>query len=128
MRRAERSRGFSLLEMLVALSILAMSLGALYQAVSGATRNVRSDERYTYAVELARSLIAVNAQVPLSGARDSGETEGGFLWQVQSYPLGQNITGLPDGALQDLAVEVAWMDGSKRRQVILNSVVEGYIP
>ena len=70
MRRAERSRGFSLLEMLVAMSILAMSLGALYQAVSGATRNVRSDERYAYAIELARSLIAVNARFLKIAKRD----------------------------------------------------------
>jgi len=125
MKRARRSSGFSLLEMLVALSILGLSLGALYQAVSGATRNVRTDERYAYAVELARSLVAVNALVPVEGVRQSGETAGGFRWLVQSEPIGSSITGLADGALQDLEVEVAWSDGSKRRQVILNSVVEG---
>jgi prepilin-type N-terminal cleavage/methylation domain-containing protein len=43
---ASRHNGFSLLEMVVAISILALSLAALYQAVSGATRNVRTDERY----------------------------------------------------------------------------------
>ncbi|MEM1113671.1 MAG: prepilin-type N-terminal cleavage/methylation domain-containing protein [Pseudomonadota bacterium] len=125
MKRTSRQGGFSLLEMLVALSILALSLGALYQAVSGATRNVRTDERYAYAVELARSLVALNAVVPAGGLQERGETEGGFIWQVQSLPLGRGSTGLPDGALQDLAVEVAWLDGSKRRQVVLNSVVEG---
>ena len=54
-----RGKGFSLLEMVVAISILGLTLGALYQAVSGATRNVRTDEKYAYGVELARSLLAL---------------------------------------------------------------------
>ncbi|HAN69406.1 MAG TPA: general secretion pathway protein GspI, partial [Halieaceae bacterium] len=41
--------GFSLIEMIVAIVILALSLGMLYQAAAGATRNVRIDERYSYA-------------------------------------------------------------------------------
>ena len=40
------SAGFSLLEMVVAVAILALALGTLYQAASAATRNVRSDETY----------------------------------------------------------------------------------
>ncbi|WP_370695027.1 PulJ/GspJ family protein, partial [Klebsiella pneumoniae] len=43
--------GFTLMEMLVAIMILAMSLGALYQAVGGAMRAVGTDEKYVYAVE-----------------------------------------------------------------------------
>lgn len=72
-----RAQGFSLLEMVVAIAILALALGALYQAASGATRNVRADEKYAYGVELARSLLAANARVPADGVSDSGETEGG---------------------------------------------------
>ena len=67
-----RSGGFSLLEMLVAVTILGLALGALYQAASGATRNVRTAERYAYAVELASSLLANNAIVPASGLDTSG--------------------------------------------------------
>ncbi|MEZ7952757.1 MAG: prepilin-type N-terminal cleavage/methylation domain-containing protein, partial [Halioglobus sp.] len=36
-RRVTSSAGFSLLEMVVAISILALALGALYQAAGGAT-------------------------------------------------------------------------------------------
>lgn len=125
MRRARSTRGFSLLEMLVAMAILGLSLGALYQATSGATRNVRMDEKYAYGVELARSLLADNAQVPAAGHSARGETAGGFLWHVQARPARAGTGSLPAGALQDIEVSVSWTDGSRSRQVLLHSVVAG---
>ncbi len=121
-----RSAGFSLLEMLVAISILGLALGALYQAASGATRNVRTDEKYAYGVELAQSLLADNAMVPLSGVNIQGETSGGFKWRVNSRPVKLQRSALPVGSLHDIEVGVAWVDGRKRREVVLNSVVEGF--
>ena len=48
-------RGFSLVEMLAALVILGLALGALYQAASGATRNARVSAEYAIATTLAES-------------------------------------------------------------------------
>lgn len=121
-----KSAGFSLLEMVVAMSILALALVALYQAASGATRNVRTDERYAYAVELARSLLADNAMVPLSGANGQGETAAGFQWRVATRPLELQRTPLPMGSLHRIEVGVSWVDGRKQREVVLHSVVEGF--
>ena len=119
-------RGFSLLEMVVAMAILGLALGALYQASTAATRNVRTDERYAYAVELARSLVADSAIVPAEGLRRQGETGSGFRWELQAEPLPRNRDSrLAPGMLQDLAVEVSWLHGGKRRRVRLHSVVEG---
>jgi general secretion pathway protein I len=126
--RAERrrQRGFSLLEMMVAIAILGVTLGALYQATTAATRNVRVDERYAFAVELARSLVADNSLVPATGLRRRGETDSGFRWEVAANPVGRSRSSrLPRGALQALAVEVNWADGTRRRRVRLHSVVEG---
>jgi general secretion pathway protein I len=122
---ASRHNGFSLLEMVVAISILALSLAALYQAVSGATRNVRTDERYAYGVELARSLLARNTVIPRSGVRQQGETAGGFSWTVSSQALPARGPAVKRGALHELEVVVSWLDGRKRRDIVLNSVVEG---
>lgn len=117
-------RGFSLLEMLVAMAILGLALGALYQAASGATRNVRTAERYAYGVELARSLLANHAVVPRQGIDLEGETGGDYRWRVSSSarPLDGGSQGRAQ--LHDLAVVVTWFDGSKQRQVRLDSVVE----
>jgi len=121
-----RQGGFSLLEMVVAIAILALSLGALYQAVSGATRNVRIGEKYAYGVELARSLLADNTLISTNGTNKRGETKGGFNWAVQSSPINLPNSALPRGALHNLEVSVSWQDGLKRRQVVLHSVVGAY--
>ncbi|MBE9538068.1 MAG: prepilin-type N-terminal cleavage/methylation domain-containing protein [Proteobacteria bacterium] len=119
-------RGFSLLEMMVAIAILALSLGALYQAVSGATRNVRTAEKYAYGVELARSLLADNTLISTDGVNKRGETGGGFNWAVLSFPRDMPKSSLPRGALHNLEVSVSWQDGLKRRKVVLHSVVGAY--
>lgn len=119
-------RGFSLLEMVVAVAILGLALGALYQSVGGATRNVRADQRYAYAVELGRSLIADNSLVPLQGVQKNGETAGGFVWQVATVPLARpRGSSLAGGRLQQIDVRVSWPDGTRQRQINLSSVVAG---
>lgn len=121
-----RQRGFSLLEMVVAVAILGLTLGALYQATAGATRNLRTDERYAYAVELARSLMAANSRVPSAGLREGGETAGGFRWEVIARPVNRpRGSGFADGGLQAIEVSVAWPDGPRQRKVQLHSVVPG---
>ena len=120
--RAARAGGFSLLEMVIALSILAMSLGALYQAAGGATRNIRADEKYAYGVELARSLLAEHTRVPPQGLDTSGETRGGFRWYATSQPTGPEAA--PRSVLHEIEVGVGWYDGGRQRKVTLNSVVE----
>ncbi len=118
--------GFSLLEMVVTMAILGLALGALYQAASGATRNVRADQRYAYAVELARSLVADNSIVPTSGLNREGETSGGFRWTAAATPVPRSAESpVGNGRLQNLRVSVSWPDGRRWREVVLYSVVAG---
>jgi len=125
--RGHSERGFSLLEMIVAMAVLSLCLGVLYQATGGATRNVRADERYAYAVELARSLLAVNSSVPPEGVSQRGETSGGFTWRTVSSPVALGGDGLPPGSLQNIEVAVNWQDGRRDRSVVLYSVVPGVV-
>ena len=121
-----RSQGFSLIEMLVAMTIMAMSLAALYEATAGATRNVRVDEKYSYAYLLAESVLAENAVVDIGGMSAQGETAGGFQWRVNTTPVeGDLPKGLKEGSLQLIQVTVSWGEG---RQVRLDSVVTGQEP
>ena len=125
-RSGDRAGGYSLIEMVVAMAILGLALGALYQAASGATRNVRTDQRHAYAVELARSLLADHSVVPVEGISSAGETSSGFRWRVAASPLRRERgSPLPGGMLQELAVTVSWPDGLRQRSVTLNSIVAG---
>ena len=117
--------GFSLLEILVALSILSMALGVLYQATSGATRNVRNDERYVFGVELARSLLVEYGQVPSEGGSWEGETDGDFFWKVTAVPVEIPVEILLPGTIQSIDIVVGWNDGLRERKFELSSVVEG---
>ncbi|SEA07991.1 MULTISPECIES: prepilin-type N-terminal cleavage/methylation domain-containing protein [Marinobacterium] len=117
--------GFTLLEMLVSIVLLAMSLGALYHAVGGAMRAVGTDEKYVYAVELARSLVALNTLVEPDSTQQ-GETEGGFIWEVRAQSIQtESNKALPAKQLQDLRVQVQWSDTGKKRSIVLESVVAG---
>lgn len=125
MLATNRQCGFSLLEMVVATAILGVTLAALYQAASGATRNVRAQEKYTYGIELARSLLAFHDRVPVGGLNASGETQGGFLWRVITQPLNLERSALASASIYTIEVSVSWQDGRRRPEVVLNSVVEG---
>ena len=122
---SQRESGFSLLEMMVAIALLGFALGALYQAASGATRNIRTDEKYAFGVELARSVLADNARVPADGVNRAGETAGGFRWQVATRRIELDRTALAGASLHNIEVSVSWQDGGRRPEVVLNSVVEG---
>ena len=121
-------RGFSLIEMLVALVVLSLSLGALYQAAMGATRNVRVAAEYVDAVMLAESMLADHSYVVEENYAASGSF-GRFDWQVSSWPAEYNDGLEPEQravapqALQYLEVVVSWPGANKPRALDLLTVV-----
>ena len=122
-----KNKGFSLLEMIIAMVILSLSLGTLYQAVAGASKIIRVDEKYAYAHGIAQSLLAEYAVVSDTGLSIAGETDGGFRWQVNAQAVeGENPKQLEQGALQQIEISVLWGDEAKERGINLTSVVAGH--
>lgn len=111
--RPTRAPGFSLIEMLVALVILSISLGVLYQAATGATRNVRVAAEYTDAVILAESMLADQSYVTQENYSASGQFQA-FQWSLSSWPvpyddgLDPEERGITADPLQFLQVVVSW--------------------
>lgn len=93
MRRAESSdaagneAGFTILEVLIALAVVAIVLGAIGGVVASTTRGVRSVEQHVVLMETARSVAAgLRSREPLASGQVSGELLGN-RWQIGTSPL-----------------------------------------
>ncbi len=123
-----RQNGFSLLEVLVAFSILALSMGVLMQIFSGGLHNVEVSSHHIKAVAIAKSLLArVGSETPLLAGEQSGEfgdperPAEQYSWQLRLQALddvpeaGQPVTVSPYG-LMGIMVNVEWQDGQAGRR------------
>jgi general secretion pathway protein I len=82
-RRGRRAGGFTLLEILVAFTILAIALTAIIQAFSQGLRASSVAEERATLVMLARSKLAeVGHSIPLEETEQSGDFEDGLGWQL----------------------------------------------
>jgi general secretion pathway protein I len=83
-----RNKGFSLLEILVAFSILAIALGVLMQIFASAARNADLAREQARATTLAQSLLAsASVEAVLVAGETSGSTPDMFRWQVEVAPF-----------------------------------------
>jgi len=124
--RHSRLHGFSLLEVLVAFTILAMSLAVLFRIFSGGLYNLRISEGYSQAVLLAQSrLTELGLSEPLETGITQGEWGEDFVWQQTVEPFypwaEEQDLSKPITAYQ-VTVEVSWTDRGKQRQIVLSTV------
>lgn len=110
--------GFSLLELLVAFAIMAMSLGLLYRIAGGSARNVADVFQQQQAVWLAESVLAGRSSVLAEGWNESGESAG-FKWQVRSQPYESGINTEQAVPLHEIKLTVSWTAGSRPGQLDL---------
>lgn len=127
--RVKRQAGFSLLEVLVAFAILAVSLGVLMQIFSRATQTTMTAAQYSRAVSLAEArLAAVGSAFPLEAGVASGDPEDGFAWELSIIPT--QLTAEEPGLLADepqvtpyrVTALVVWQDGARTRRLTLSTL------
>jgi len=116
------SLGFTLIEVLVAIAVLAVVLGAIGAVVGNTVRTIRSVDRRLPLLETAQSLIAsLPARDALQPGTQSG-TSGEFRWRIDAVLLNRNV---PDDAKaakwMPLAITVR-VQGSEGPPVRLDTV------
>jgi len=112
MRRAPQ-RGMTLLELMVALVIMALSVTLIYRAVGGSARGIRSLERQQGAAQLADSLLDAFSVVDPGGIEAEGK-DGDYHWQVTSTPF--DTPGLPENAVALHTLHIVIGRGGQRWQ------------
>src|ERR1700722_5965507 len=94
------SSGFTLIEVLVTISVLAVVLGAIGAVVGNTVRTIRSVDRRLPLLETAQSLIAsLPARDALQPGTQSG-TSGEFQWRIDAVLLNRTV---PDNAAAALS-------------------------
>lgn len=107
-------RGLTLLELLVAIVIMALSLAALYRILGSSVRNVSGLDQRQGAMVLAQSLLSLRDAVPEGGWQQQGESAG-YEWKIQSSPYETGISGSGVPALHQIVITIAWhADGAQR--------------
>jgi general secretion pathway protein I len=82
-RAGGRARGFTLLEIIVAFTILAVALVSLLHAFGSGLRGLGAAQASAGAVMIARSkLEEVGLTIPLQEGESSGDTDQGYEWRV----------------------------------------------
>ena len=117
----KRQQGFTLLELLVAFAIMALSLGMLYRASGSGARSVVDIEHYQRAVILGESLLALRDAVPEQGWNQTGESAG-YNWRISSAPYATAINGPNVPPLHEISIVITWADADRQRQFTLNTL------
>ena len=112
--------GFTLIEMLIALTILAITFGFAFRAFSGGTYWLDRDGNEQRAILLARSQLArIGHDIPLVDGETEGRAPDGLAWNVVISPYGSAVGGLLG---HQIAVRVGWRDGREERQIQLQTL------
>lgn len=125
MKPQNRQYGFSLLEVLIAFAILALSIGILLKIFSGGANTALLAEEYTTAVQIAESLMAKEGvETPLQIGEITGIEDEKYSWWVTVSPYQFNPGEIDVATLttQLLKVDVLVSWGQEGRELHLSTL------
>jgi general secretion pathway protein I len=120
-------KGFTLLEVIIALAILGIGLTVIMELFSGGLRLGRVSQEYTKAMNFASlKLEEMAAQKTMEAGEDEGEFDKTFRWRtgvekVDILPYDKGAEFKPPVDLYHIRVNVLWTSGSKERSAGLES-------
>ena len=126
MKTDRRFQGYTLIEVLVAMTILAMSLTVLFRIFSTGLLNVDASAGYARAVIVAETqLAAIGLDAELRQGQTEGSVKDRFYWSrtVENYVLtGQSGSQESVVSAFRVTVTVEWDQSGRTRQASLSSV------
>lgn len=127
---AHGDSGFTLLEALIAITLLALAAGILQSALTGASRLGARAAGDTAALEIARAkLAAAGVATPLREGVTEGEAAGGYRWRVSVSrrrtdlrPQTSDVQGAAAGYWATAEVEWHEHGGTRPRTITLTTL------
>jgi general secretion pathway protein I len=121
---SDRSAGFMMVEVMIALAITALAFGLAFNALSGGFDRLRKDQNSMKALLLAESTLdRVGHDIALGSAASGESTGDGLSWQVQTAPYTDDPVAASGPLIGYLVrVTVSWKERSNTRQVQLTTL------
>jgi general secretion pathway protein I len=103
---AKQSAGFTLLEVLLAFVVFALSFAVILEILAGSMRSTVRARTFTEAALIAQSVVdMVGTEIPLEEGSMGGESPGGYSWEL-------SISTYEPQSPEDPIIELAALSGT----------------
>ncbi len=123
-RTGGKPRGFTLLETLVALSVLAIALVVVLQLFSGGLKAGKASDDYTRAVFHGREKMEeILLVAPLEAGIMEGYCDGKYRWQTEVAPieLPEEEAQVLPFRMMEITVRIFWSQGIRDKRFELHT-------
>ncbi len=121
-----RPCGFTLIEVLVAFSILSLTLATLFALLSSGARNTQTADEYSRALVLAESKMAeLGISEPLRSGMNRGRFNDTYRWELQvDKQQARKVTSSAerDWELLEVSLRVWWQSMGQERDISLSTL------
>ena len=130
-------RGFTLLEVLLAFVVFAISFTVVLQILSGSMRSTVRAREYTEAALMAQSIVdMVGLEIPLEPANLAGGDADNYQWNLVIEPYESvgvddrtlEVAGVMGTSVYWVGLDLEWGDGRLHRNIhfsTIRTVLEG---
>jgi len=122
--KADVTAGFALIEILVATSVLAISLVVILQLFSGGLKSRKLSEEYARGIFHAREKMAEMLLLPdLTEGEIQGKFDDDYEWQAVATLIvpEEEEENLPFDVM-DIKINVRWREGEKEKQFAVDTL------